>query len=322
MTTNNGFLKRRRGILEHIQEGKITLAEHGAHDVIGLLADKRTGIWFGSARAFAANCGAGDVSERQARHLLESLEVKGYIKRFPRRRAHGNYPILINKYEVTFGAYTGMRLNASATIDWHNPIYEKCLEHGAEQGLEQGLEQGAEVAPSQEVEVDLKRENDTKAVRRTAENCVRLRSSPSFKKNPKTERLKTHLAAKIATEGERVQDWNWSEERLDDLREVFTQIGYTPDLNSPQLSASFLMNVLEVYEDVCEKRESVSRGNFCSKVIDRCMQYNKQYPDEGHYWPPDFQAYRDRVREAERTHEKQKAPNQHEPERDLARATA
>jgi hypothetical protein len=145
MSTGNGFVKRRRGILAHLREGRITLAEAGAHDVIGMLADKCTGIWFGSARAFAANCGAGDVTERQARHLLETLEAKGYLKRFATPRAHGNYPILVNKYEVTFGAHDGMRLNASATSDWHNPAYEKCLE------------QGAEVAPYQEVRREKKK---------------------------------------------------------------------------------------------------------------------------------------------------------------------
>lgn len=140
---SSGHVKRRRGILGHLQDGRITLLESGAHDVIGMLADKASGIWFGSARALAANCGAGDVSERQARHLMESLEQKGYIRRFATPRAHGNYPILVNKYEVTFGAQRGMRLNAILTRDWRHPRYESCPEQGAEQG--------AERAPLQEV---------------------------------------------------------------------------------------------------------------------------------------------------------------------------
>jgi hypothetical protein len=134
--SGNGHVKRRRGILGHLQDGRITLLEEGAHDVISMLANKASGIWFGSARAFAANCGAGDVSERQGRHLLESLEQKGYIRRFTTPRAHGNYPILINKYEVTFGAQSGMRLNAVTSIDWRKPVYELRPEHGAEEGAE------------------------------------------------------------------------------------------------------------------------------------------------------------------------------------------
>jgi hypothetical protein len=139
-----GHLKRRRGWLDHLQGGRVTLLESAAHDIIGLLADKSTGIWFGSARAFAANCGAGDISDRQARHLVESLEAKGYIKRFTTPRAHGNYPILVNKYEVTFGAQYGKRLNASATVDWRNPIYELCPEHGAQHRAETAANQEGE----------------------------------------------------------------------------------------------------------------------------------------------------------------------------------
>ena len=131
---SQGHVKRRRGILGHLQDGRITLLEEGAHDVISMRADKATGIWRGSARAFAANCGAGDVSERQARNLLESLETKKYIRRFATKGKRGNYPILVNKYEVTFGARSGMRLNAEASDDWRNPVYESCQVQGEVRG--------------------------------------------------------------------------------------------------------------------------------------------------------------------------------------------
>ncbi len=134
----NGYTQKRRGAVEHLRDGRFTLLEYGAHDLILALADKATGIWWGSAKALAAICGAGDVTDRQARHLLESLEKKGYVRRFPKRRGHGNYPILVNKFEVTFGAYRGMRLNAEKTTDWRSPVYESCLEHGAEQGAQDG----------------------------------------------------------------------------------------------------------------------------------------------------------------------------------------
>jgi hypothetical protein len=75
------------------------------------------------------------------------LEEKGYIRRFPKRRSHANYPILVNRYLVTFGAYSGMMLNASATTDWRNPVYEPRQEQGAEQGVEHGAQQGAARAP-------------------------------------------------------------------------------------------------------------------------------------------------------------------------------
>ncbi len=144
-----GFVAKRREIVEHLQDGRLTLLEYGAYDLMILLADKRSGVWRGSAKALAANCGAGDVSDRQARHILEQLEKKRYIRRFPTPRSHRNYPILINKYLVRFGALSGMRLNAWASEDWRNPVYEKCPEHGAERApirdlrLETGEEEAA-----------------------------------------------------------------------------------------------------------------------------------------------------------------------------------
>jgi hypothetical protein len=163
-----GHLKRRRGWLDHLQEGRVTLLESAVHDIIGLLADKSTGILFGSARALAARCGAGDVSDRQARHLLESLEAKGYIKRFTTPRAHGNYPILVNKYEVTFGAQKGKRLNATATIDWRNPVYEPCPEHGAEEGAQYG----AECASDQERESKSKKKTILSPVQKLSRSAT------------------------------------------------------------------------------------------------------------------------------------------------------
>ena len=144
-----GYVPKRRGVLDHLRDGRLTLQQFGAFDALVLLADKASGIWNGSARALAAQCGAGDVSDRQARHLLESIEAGRYIKRFPTPRSHRNYPILIDKFLITFGAHRGKRLNASATSDWRNPVYESCLEDGAERGAEQGPER----APNQEVDL-------------------------------------------------------------------------------------------------------------------------------------------------------------------------
>jgi hypothetical protein len=156
----NGYTQKRRGAVEHLRDGRFTLLEYGAHDLILALADKANGIWWGSAKALVATCGAGDITDRQARHLLESLEKKGYLKRFPRRRGHGNYPILVNKFEVTFGAYKGMRLNAANTTDWRNPVYEPCQE--------QGPEQGEARAPFREGDLRNKKEKEKRTAAKTA----------------------------------------------------------------------------------------------------------------------------------------------------------
>jgi hypothetical protein len=168
----NGYTQKRRGAVEHLRDGRLTLLEYGAHDLVLALADKKTGIWWGSAKALAAHCGAGDVSERQARHLLESLESKHYIRRFAKKRGHGNYAILINKYEVTFGAHKGMRLNAEKTADWRNPVYESCLESGLEQraenGAAEGRAEGEAHAPFREGDLRLEKEREQEKKQKSA----------------------------------------------------------------------------------------------------------------------------------------------------------
>ena len=142
-----GYVQKRRGIIQHLRDGRMTLLEYGAYDLILLLANKATGIWVGSAKALAANCGASDVSDRQARHILESLESSSYVKRFAVARSHRNYPILINRFFVSFGAHSGCVLNAIKTTDWKHPVYDKVPTVSLQEGAEEGAEDGAERAP-------------------------------------------------------------------------------------------------------------------------------------------------------------------------------
>jgi hypothetical protein len=158
----NGYTQKRRGAVDHLRDGRLSLLEYGAHDLLLALADKATGMWWGSAKGLAATCGAGDVTERQARHLLESLEKKRYIRRFAKKRGHGNYPILLNKFEVTFGAYKGMRLNAEETSDWRNPVYQVCQGDGSDRGPADGAAQGEPSAPFREGEFKTEKEKKTK----------------------------------------------------------------------------------------------------------------------------------------------------------------
>ena len=132
---SNGFVKSRRGILQHLRTGKITHEQFAAFEIILHEADPATGIWWGSANALAGNY---NYSKRSARHLLEQLERSGYIKRFATVGGRSNYPILVDKYEPTLGVKVGLRLNALLTEDWRHPAYESCQVGGQVRGQVRG----------------------------------------------------------------------------------------------------------------------------------------------------------------------------------------
>jgi hypothetical protein len=142
MAVSTGFYKRRRGILQHIESGKISLLESGIHDYLCLKANVLIdpagnippGIVFSSAIAVALLC--PDLGERTIRRKLDHLEEIGWIKRWKRDQGQrGNYPILVARLRV-FERREAVResavkeywVNASATTDWRNPVLVPCRE--------------------------------------------------------------------------------------------------------------------------------------------------------------------------------------------------
>ena len=98
----------------------MTPVEFAGYVMMIIRANRENGVWWGSARALSFTFNSG-MSDRTARRVLEELEAGGYLKRFAKPGAHGNYAILINRYECTDGARKGMRVDALKTTDWKNP---------------------------------------------------------------------------------------------------------------------------------------------------------------------------------------------------------
>ena len=132
-----GYVQIRRGILEHIRSGWLSHDEALAYLVMIAEANPETGIWVGSARMLAAHC---LYSDRKARKLLESLAEKKYLNRFATAGARGNYPVLIDKFEVARGPKKGMTLNAVWSTSWDTPLYEKSRFDEVEGGEQAGDE--------------------------------------------------------------------------------------------------------------------------------------------------------------------------------------
>ena len=119
---NSGYVKLRRGILEHYQDGKVSAYEFHIYVLLILEADYKTGIWHGSAEKLSI---VYRIPSSTCRDVLSKLHQKGYIRRFNLPGKHGNYPVLINKYECSDGSGNDIYLNAKKSKDWRHPIYER-----------------------------------------------------------------------------------------------------------------------------------------------------------------------------------------------------
>jgi hypothetical protein len=125
-----GFYKRRRGVVEHIENGTIDLLEDGIHDYLSLKANLvidgpcsiPVGVCFTSAPALHAHCPR--VSERTIQRILQHLESIGWIKTFKIPGRRGNYPTLLCRASVHDLSGNEYRINGAKTIDWRRPVYE------------------------------------------------------------------------------------------------------------------------------------------------------------------------------------------------------
>jgi len=115
------FVKNRRGILQHLKEGRISKDEFAAYEFMLLSADAATGVWWGDSVELAAAFGQRDLRQEKAKDVLHGLEEKGYIKRFRQQGSRAKYPILINKYEITVGPLSDRLVDAEQTVDWRQP---------------------------------------------------------------------------------------------------------------------------------------------------------------------------------------------------------
>lgn len=127
---SEGFYKRRRGILEHIEAGTIDLLESGIHDFLSLKANLLigspcsipVGVVFTSAPAIHPYYRR--VSERTIQRCLEHLESIGWLKLFNTQGKRGNYPVIVCRASVHDMSGNEYRINGAKTTDWRNPVYE------------------------------------------------------------------------------------------------------------------------------------------------------------------------------------------------------
>jgi hypothetical protein len=115
-----GYSQHRRGVQEHVRDGRMSMLDYAFHSWLIQNADPSTGILFANAPQLAYE---SNTSRKLVQKYLCRLERGNYIKRFPRPRSHAKYPILINRFRCSRGPQKGMHLNAAATTNWTQPVY-------------------------------------------------------------------------------------------------------------------------------------------------------------------------------------------------------
>lgn len=119
---NEGFAQIRNGLKEHIEAGKLCPTDLGVYTFLHLYCDYATGIYTGTALGIAYRF--GDATQKNLiQHSLNRLRKSRFINYRIGNGKRGGYAILIDKYEPTFGALRGRRLNAWKYEDKVQPAY-------------------------------------------------------------------------------------------------------------------------------------------------------------------------------------------------------
>lgn len=164
MARDTGFFQLRRGLWEHLRDGRMSSTEALAFIYIGTQADTRNGIWKGSAKSLSGELG---IPERTARDVLEKMEHGDYIRRFPRPGSHLCYPILVHKFLITSGEHNGEQLNALESMSPADLAYFS-REHDVVRGVEDSVEHGAAQKRSETVEGTEQKKTKAKPAAKTA----------------------------------------------------------------------------------------------------------------------------------------------------------
>ncbi len=131
-----GYVPLRRGLIEHVRDGRLTSREAWAFCTLVMLADKETGSYTINAPTLAAfmpelisdNAQPKNMYE-PAKRVLHRLEEKGYIFRKMTPGARQAQPYWVDKYVITAGPKAGTRIDLTEvfkTKDVTNIKYTRC----------------------------------------------------------------------------------------------------------------------------------------------------------------------------------------------------
>jgi len=287
----SGWYARRRGILQHLDEGQISLLDLAVHDFLCLTANHQTGVAWVSALKIKALCPA-DISLRAIQRSLAHQEEISWIKRFRTHGQRGNYPVVIGKYFVTDASLKWKSVNLERTTDWREVQFDPVTDPsfvGEAMCHPPVTEVDADVSPVQEVRSKKgeRRKTATTDCHHPAKSVFLKRLKDKIKRESSGETAKEFLNALKA------ENPNAFEELIESVKAT----GFKFALNDGIVGADLLIAIGDVFRDQKVSLDSgdLTRGTFCTKIIDACMKAKPKIP-----YPPAFQDHRDALRKEER----------------------
>lgn len=111
-----GFVKIRRGIIDHVRDGSLSVGEFAVFQLLVLMADSSSGSHTINA-AVLRSCYFPEMTRDGAQRTLVSLEKKGFIFRLHPASSKRAYKYWINKYEATTGPNKLRRTDLSQVFE-------------------------------------------------------------------------------------------------------------------------------------------------------------------------------------------------------------
>jgi hypothetical protein len=113
-----GWLKFRRGIMDHLMDGRLSGKEYIALTALIIMADASTGCGKING-AVLHSCAPCFKNSEAAQRALKSLEDKGYIYRQVKLRSPIVYPYAIDKYIPTTGPHKDRQVSVAKARNSH-----------------------------------------------------------------------------------------------------------------------------------------------------------------------------------------------------------
>lgn len=113
-----GWVQLRRGIIEHLRDGRLSTLEYAVLTVLILLADSKTGS--GTINAPTLRTFLPELSYDAAKRILLSLEEKRYIFRQITPFSKLAYRYWVNRYVLTTGPQKLRQINLSQVFETKN----------------------------------------------------------------------------------------------------------------------------------------------------------------------------------------------------------